>query len=136
MCGYSMNVSENISRPPKSEKLQKTAAAVGIHMQMLQQQPRLLFVVVFLVFSYFFLRFPVLECKTGNSEPKNFNNSTAQSGKSHSLNDADEILMKYRFMKKPHIHTYSHTETLQSGPLIDNNMSALLSSSVTSLLLV
>jgi len=33
---------------------------------------------------------------------ENFNNSTAQSGKSHSLNDADEILMKYRIMQKPH----------------------------------
>lgn len=51
---------------------------------------------------------------------ENFNNSTAQSGKSHSLNDADEILMKYRFMQKPHTltvagdthNTHSHSHSV------------------------
>lgn len=48
------------------------------------------------------------------------------------MNDADEILMKYRFMEKPHTRTHARTSThthterehiaLQSGPLIDNNM--------------
>lgn len=50
--------------------------------------------------------------QTGKN-PTNFNNSTAQSGKSHSLNDADEILMKYRFMPHTHTHTQRDTVTWQ-----------------------
>jgi len=58
---------------------------------------------------------------------ENFNNSTAQSGKSHSLNDADEILMKYRFMQKPHtlsnaddthLHSPSYSRVQETS---DNN---------------
>lgn len=35
--------------------------------------------------------------------------------KSHSLNDADEILMKYRFMEMPHTHTHTHAYTVRHG---------------------